>query len=137
MGHAEQIFEIDGNCDLVFELGNKKMKVIKDGTKKCTKCGGVKPLVEFYVNRSSKDGKNSRCKACLKAYQKKRNQRPEVKNKIKEYRQRPESKEKERERSRRPEVKNKRREYLKEYTQRPEVKKRRREYQKEYRQRKH
>ena len=34
-------------------------------TKKCTKCGEVKPLDEFYGNKQSKDGKAHQCKICI------------------------------------------------------------------------
>jgi hypothetical protein len=37
-------------------------------TKKCNKCGVVKPLCEFSKNKSMKDGLLSRCNACRKAY---------------------------------------------------------------------
>ncbi|OJW77978.1 HNH endonuclease signature motif containing protein [Thiobacillus sp. 65-1402] len=36
--------------------------------KHCTKCGVEKPLSEFSMHRSSRDGKQSRCKACANAY---------------------------------------------------------------------
>ena len=34
--------------------------------KPCTKCGEVKPLSEFSINKSKKDGRSSRCKSCLR-----------------------------------------------------------------------
>jgi hypothetical protein len=33
-------------------------------TKRCIGCGVERSLLEFYVMRSSKDGRQSRCKAC-------------------------------------------------------------------------
>ncbi|KKN21912.1 hypothetical protein LCGC14_0920420 [marine sediment metagenome] len=36
-------------------------------TKKCTKCGKVKPLDAFSVHSASKDGKQSRCRVCRNA----------------------------------------------------------------------
>jgi hypothetical protein len=36
--------------------------------KKCTKCGVVKSLDEFFNDKSKKDGKQSRCKDCDKEY---------------------------------------------------------------------
>jgi hypothetical protein len=49
--------------------------------KKCTKCGEVKSLDEFSNDKSSKDGKQFRCKSCCKEYRKKN------KGKMKEYKQ--------------------------------------------------
>jgi hypothetical protein len=37
-------------------------------TKRCTKCGIVKPLSEFSNQKSRKDGKKTQCKACDKIY---------------------------------------------------------------------
>jgi len=37
-------------------------------TKKCYKCKEVKPLSEFYCNRSKKDGHQERCKRCQRDY---------------------------------------------------------------------
>ena len=34
-------------------------------TKKCSKCGEVKPINEFYKQKSHKDGLNSYCKCCM------------------------------------------------------------------------
>ena len=36
--------------------------------KRCYKCGEEKALCEFSKNKSRKDGLNSLCKACVKAY---------------------------------------------------------------------
>jgi hypothetical protein len=40
--------------------------------KDCSECGKRQGLTEFYVNRASEDGLTSRCKTCLKTYQKAR-----------------------------------------------------------------
>jgi hypothetical protein len=40
--------------------------------KDCSECGKRQELSEFYVNRASDDGLTSRCKTCLRAYQKAR-----------------------------------------------------------------
>ncbi len=32
--------------------------------KKCSRCGNIKPIDEFYNDKDSKDGKGYRCKAC-------------------------------------------------------------------------
>ena len=37
-------------------------------TKTCTRCKTVKPLDDFYVNRKAKDGRQSQCRPCTKAY---------------------------------------------------------------------
>jgi hypothetical protein len=34
-------------------------------TKKCSKCGEVKPINEFYKHKMQKDGLNSQCKCCV------------------------------------------------------------------------
>ena len=36
-------------------------------TKKCSRCKAVKPLTEFYKDKSRKDGLQPRCKPCSKA----------------------------------------------------------------------
>jgi hypothetical protein len=42
--------------------------------KKCKKCGKVKPLSDFHVNKLSSDGRSSYCKECMsKYYKRKRN----------------------------------------------------------------
>lgn len=53
-------------------------------TKTCSKCGQDKPLSEFSINKSNKDGHQSKCKDCVKEY----NSRYKKENKsvIKEYR---------------------------------------------------
>ena len=35
--------------------------------KRCSKCGDVKALGEFHKNARAKDGRKSRCAACLRA----------------------------------------------------------------------
>jgi hypothetical protein len=34
-------------------------------TKKCSKCGEIKPVTEFYKRKDSKDGYNGKCKECI------------------------------------------------------------------------
>jgi len=36
-------------------------------TKRCTKCGEVKPLDEFHTNNRRPDGRNTQCKVCRNA----------------------------------------------------------------------
>ena len=40
-------------------------------TKRCSKCGQVKSLSEFYNQKSQKEGKSPSCKQCAKEYQRK------------------------------------------------------------------
>ena len=47
-------------------------------TKCCTKCGETKPLDEFHRDKRSKDGRVTRCKSCVKAYQAEWRERSEV-----------------------------------------------------------
>lgn len=46
------------------------MPAAVDGFKECTKCGDVKPVIEFGINRAARDGLNSRCKPCSRESQK-------------------------------------------------------------------
>jgi len=45
--------------------------MIKEGYKKCSKCGEIKPFEEFYKDKSHKDGYRSICKKCIKENNKK------------------------------------------------------------------
>ena len=40
-------------------------------TRKCSKCGEVKPINEFYKHKKQKDGLSIQCKCCVKEYYKK------------------------------------------------------------------
>lgn len=53
--------------------------MMKNMTKKCTKCEEIKPLTEFYKQHTGKYGVTSRCKECERAYQQSRNDTFEVK----------------------------------------------------------
>ena len=53
-------------------------------TKKCTKCGEIKPLLEFYGHHLGAGARMSVCKVCYLEHQK----RPEVKAYKKKYKQR-------------------------------------------------
>jgi hypothetical protein len=37
-------------------------------TKRCSKCGIIKPITEFYKDKFTKGGMNSRCKECMRIY---------------------------------------------------------------------
>ena len=41
---------------------------MKDGFKKCTKCGEIKSYSEFYKDKSRKDGYATSCKSCRRKY---------------------------------------------------------------------
>ena len=100
--------------------------------KTCTKCGETKPLDEYHKQKSARDGRQARCKACVKAYAADwyaRN-RDEVlayqasyyqanRDAIRVYKAEYHS---------RPEVKAHRTRYMAEYHSRPEVKARTAEY---------
>ena len=57
---------------------------VEEGFKRCSKCGEVKPISEFYKRKSSKDGLSSYCKECAKAYYAKH--RGEILKKLAEWR---------------------------------------------------
>lgn len=38
--------------------------------KKCSKCGEIKPVSEYYIDRSKKISLSSRCKECIREYRK-------------------------------------------------------------------
>jgi hypothetical protein len=42
-----------------------------ESSKKCTKCGEVKPLADFSKRKMSKDGLKSQCKSCIREYSQK------------------------------------------------------------------
>ena len=42
---------------------------VEEGFKRCSKCGQVKPIGDFYRNKRAKDGLMSYCKQCNKEYQ--------------------------------------------------------------------
>lgn len=45
------------------------MYIIEEGFKRCSRCGEIKPISEFYRYKTSKDGLRSECKECQKAMQ--------------------------------------------------------------------
>ena len=98
-------------------------------TKVCPKCKKEKLLSAefFYRNKSKKSGLCSHCKECILKQVKEYNQRPEVKERKREYMKRYGK-----EYRQRPEMKEYMKRYGKEYRQKPEVKERRREREKEY-----
>jgi len=48
---------------------------IKQLTKKCSKCGKIKPLSEFYKDKRAKNGRQSWCKECIIKYEEKNKER--------------------------------------------------------------
>jgi len=43
--------------------------------KRCSDCGETLPLDDFCINRKMRDGRNNRCRACSRAYDKKYNEK--------------------------------------------------------------
>ena len=80
-------------------------------SKICSKCGIEKSLIEFYKNRSLRDGHTGWCKGCIYAYR----QQPKVKRRAAEYGAKYRKK---------PEVKKRRIAWKAKYNNSPEVKKR-------------
>jgi predicted GIY-YIG superfamily endonuclease len=52
----------------VFDLFDVEQEPAAPPTKTCGKCGGTKPLFEFYRNRKGKYGRRSACKVCTHAW---------------------------------------------------------------------
>lgn len=50
----------------------KQREQLPDGTKRCSKCREVKLMDEFHRTKHKKDGRNSKCKACLSKIHKER-----------------------------------------------------------------
>lgn len=80
-------------------------------SKQCSKCKEVKPVTEFYANKTTKDGYQSWCKTCSNNFKKAYHQTPKYRAYIKAYRQTA-----------------KRKVYIKAYRQTPEYKVRRKAY---------
>lgn len=55
------------------QVKNQDNANVPAGYKRCSHCGKIKPLDEFYNNRSQPDGKRHECKCCTSECQKKRN----------------------------------------------------------------
>lgn len=53
--------------------------------KKCSACGKVKPIIEFYKDKHNKNGYTNACKECRMVYLKKYRSNPKNKEKIKVY----------------------------------------------------
>jgi hypothetical protein len=95
--------------------------------KVCKKCGEIKWLERFSLDKRASDGKRGACKECQSKEKKEYRQRPEVKDRIKiqnkVYNQKPEVKAKKRQYAQKPEVKA----LAKEYRQKPKSKARKKE----------
>ena len=79
---------------LIKEAHKKRAELVAQGLKDCTKCKDIKPLDEFYNNKTRPYGKTDWCDSCTKehrntsefrAHQRKYRIKPEVKAKEKEY----------------------------------------------------
>ncbi len=53
-------------------------------TKRCKKCGVIKPFVDFYANKGMSDGHMNECKVCILNYSKARRNDPVIGARIKE-----------------------------------------------------
>lgn len=54
---------LDDTVERIHET-NAKRQPTNDGTKVCVDCGETKPVTDFYVQRSNRDGRQTRCKPC-------------------------------------------------------------------------
>ena len=79
-----------------------KKKDVPEGFKRCSKCGDVKPVGEFYVKNKKTGLLRTSCKECEKEHVREYNQKPERKEYVREYN---------RERNQKPERKEYNREY--------------------------
>ena len=70
-----------------------KKKDVPEGFKRCSKCGDVKPVGEFYVKNKKTGLLRTSCKECEKERMREYNRRPEVKERNRERDQKPEQKE--------------------------------------------
>lgn len=78
-GSEEQIKRMDeggkgnGVSAIVAEIKEEKAsKDVPEGHKKCSRCGTVKPLSEFMVDRRAKNGRGSLCRSCKQEYDRER-----------------------------------------------------------------
>lgn len=55
------------NTDERNRRSNIKESEIKDGMKRCSKCGELKPFTEFYKKKTGKYGLHAKCKECVRA----------------------------------------------------------------------
>jgi len=71
----------------------------KATTKKCYRCGRLRPLTEFHRNRSTPDGYQWECKECKRMYQAeyRRTHRDKIREWARRYKSRPEYRKKDRE----------------------------------------
>jgi len=56
--------------DDIYKLVEDEPSDNLEDMKRCSECGQVKPITEYYKRKESKDGYNSKCKKCLLKYQK-------------------------------------------------------------------
>lgn len=122
----------------------KSSKKVIPTVKFCSSCKQTLPASEFNTCNQRKDGLFIYCKTCQNKKNKEYRNRPEAKERLKEwtkeYLKKPEVRKKTRARARRyynqPHVKAKAAVYRKKHRAKPEVKKRRQQYEKEYYKRK-
>jgi len=90
--------------------GPKGTQTVKDGKKKCSKCGELKPLGVFDKNKKTSSRHASSCKQCLAEDRATPETKQKKKESNKEYRETPENKQKKKEWSATTENKQKRKE---------------------------
>jgi hypothetical protein len=109
--------------------------------KKCTRCGEIKPLEEYGVRKSAKDGRKSGCKKCLNNVQKEFYRSESGRQKYYEYertehrkqlRKKPEATRKKKIAEQQPHRVAKKKEYGRKYCRQHHVKERMREYKRKY-----
>ena len=143
-GHSSSCKECDRKLARNYlEKQVKQPKVIPKN-KVCSACKRLLPASEFHKSNQRKDGLFIYCKDCQNKKHKEYCNRPEVKEKLKEwkraYHKKPEVRAKDRKRAReyykQPDVKAKAAVYRKKHRAKPEVKRQRQQYAKEYYKRK-
>ena len=143
-GHNASCKECDRKLQRLYLEKQKKRSKVIPKTKICSACKRLLPASAFHKSNQRKDGLFIYCKDCQNKKHKEYCNRPEVKEKLKEwkraYHKKPEARAKDRKRAReyykQPHVKAKAAAYRKKHRAKPKVKRQRQQYAKEYYKRK-